>query len=75
MPLYEYKCRECGHRFEVLSRSGSTETRICPKCKAGNTEKLFSSFAVGNSSSPAAAPQAGCAGCSPGRCPFARGEH
>ena len=30
MPLYEFKCRACGHRFEELVRLG--ETPECPKC-------------------------------------------
>jgi len=40
MPLYEYRCRKCGHRFEELVRFG--ETPSCPECSAAEPERLFS---------------------------------
>jgi putative FmdB family regulatory protein len=43
MPLYDYKCRKCGHRFEELVRLGDTPD--CPACHACNPEKLFSTSA------------------------------
>jgi len=44
MPLYEYKCRRCGHRFEEIVRVG--ETPECPSCRASNPERLFSTSAA-----------------------------
>ena len=37
MPLYEYKCVKCGHRFEKIESVNASETKKCPKCghKAG----------------------------------------
>ncbi|HSU83590.1 MAG TPA: zinc ribbon domain-containing protein, partial [Thermoanaerobaculia bacterium] len=33
MPIYEYLCRDCGHRFEILQRMGQgPEGLICPQC-------------------------------------------
>lgn len=43
MPLYEYKCRECGHKFEELV--GLHETPSCPACAAADPERLFSTSA------------------------------
>jgi putative FmdB family regulatory protein len=40
MPIYDFKCRECGHRFEELVRLG--EAASCPKCKAASAERQFS---------------------------------
>ena len=34
MPLYEYKCVKCGHRFEKIESVGASETKKCPKCGA-----------------------------------------
>ena len=60
MPLYEYRCGECGHRFEILQRLGEgSEGLACPRCGARRLAKQFSTFAsVGATEGPAAG--AGC---------------
>jgi putative FmdB family regulatory protein len=45
MPIFEYVCGECNHRFELLVY-GSTQA-ACPKCQATKLEKQISSFGVG----------------------------
>lgn len=48
MPLYEYTCRDCGHRFEVLQRMGADATGLsCPQCGSTAVGKEFSTFASG----------------------------
>ncbi|RTZ94934.1 MAG: zinc ribbon domain-containing protein [Deltaproteobacteria bacterium] len=42
MPIYEYKCEQCGHSFEKLVFAGDREKIICPKCGAPKTKKLMS---------------------------------
>jgi|WetSurMetagenome_2_1015567.scaffolds.fasta_scaffold19965_1 putative FmdB family regulatory protein len=43
MPMYEYKCRECGVKFEILRGISSTHEDIkCPKCCAEKPERLLS---------------------------------
>lgn len=32
MPLYEYKCAKCGHRFEKIENYSAAEVKKCPKC-------------------------------------------
>ena len=44
MPIYEYECRECGHRFELIVRLN--ESPGCPSCHSANLERLISLFAV-----------------------------
>jgi putative FmdB family regulatory protein len=34
LPLYEYKCVKCGHRFEKIESVTASETKKCPKCGA-----------------------------------------
>lgn len=34
MPLYEYKCTKCGHRFEKIQSVSAHVSRKCPKCNA-----------------------------------------
>jgi len=45
MPLYEYECDTCGHRFEVIQKFSDGPVTECPKCK-GVVRKLFSSPAI-----------------------------
>tara|TARA_R110000772_G_scaffold118901_8_gene224772 strand:- start:1529 stop:1783 length:255 start_codon:yes stop_codon:yes gene_type:complete len=40
MPIYEYKCRKCGHQFEKIVRL--SETPNCESCQSADLEKLFS---------------------------------
>jgi putative FmdB family regulatory protein len=68
MPLYEYRCRECGHRFEILQRMGAgAEEAPCPRCGAALPEKQLSTFATSSGGGGASAdPAPGCA--APGGC-------
>jgi putative FmdB family regulatory protein len=43
MPLYEFKCSSCGHRFEELAKVG--EIAPCPACGHAQPERLFSTSA------------------------------
>ena len=44
MPIYEYECRECQNRFELLVLS--SDTPACPECQANDLERLMSLSAV-----------------------------
>jgi putative FmdB family regulatory protein len=41
MPTYEYKCKNCGHAFEVFHSMSSDPVKVCPKC-GGEVKKLIS---------------------------------
>ena len=41
MPLYEYLCDACGHRFEAIQRFSDAPLDTCPKC-GGRVRKLQS---------------------------------
>ena len=45
MPLYEYECSACAHRFEVIQKYSDAPIDICPKCGSA-VSKLFSSPAI-----------------------------
>lgn len=45
MPLYEYECDTCGHRFEVIQKFSDAPLTACPKCQ-GAVRKLLSSPAI-----------------------------
>ena len=45
MPLYEYLCEQCAHRFEVIQKYSDAPVEVCPKC-GGHVNKLLSSPAI-----------------------------
>jgi putative FmdB family regulatory protein len=45
MPLYEYECDQCGHRFEVIQKFSDAPITACAKC-GGPVHKLLSSPAI-----------------------------
>lgn len=65
MPIFEYRCNDCGEDFEKLV-FGSTPVR-CPKCNSRSVKKKFSTFGMrgveikGGGSS-------GCGSCSSSSC-------
>jgi putative FmdB family regulatory protein len=44
MPIYEYRCRNCGHQFEAVVRNAVQPP--CPSCSSDDLERLISMFAV-----------------------------
>jgi putative FmdB family regulatory protein len=46
MPIYEYYCKDCRNKFELLTTYTESEVDIeCAKCHGSNVRKLFSVFA------------------------------
>lgn len=48
MPIYDYKCRKCEERFELLVLGASVP--VCPSCQSEDLEQLISGFAVSSDS-------------------------
>lgn len=47
MPLYEYRCEDCGKAFEMLRRmSEADNAAVCPKCESPRAQRQFSTFAA-----------------------------
>jgi len=45
MPLYEYQCKKCGHRFEKIQKFSDKMVKKCPEC-GGPVEQTISAPAV-----------------------------
>jgi len=45
VPLYEYQCKKCKHRFEKIQKFSDPPVRKCPEC-GGPVEKLLHAPAV-----------------------------
>lgn len=69
MPIFEYKCNDCGTVCEFLEKGKEPQKHKCSKCGNSNMQKILSGFAVGQSKSantceacPACPSQAECSG-------------
>ena len=69
MPIYAYRCRDCGKEFKTLVMSG--ETPVCETCASADLEQQLSLIAApskgGDDSAPAMAGSCdmmgGCGAC------------
>ena len=78
MPIFEYRCSDCGNKFEKLVRRADADVE-CPSCppvaakpKSEPTRKFevqYSTFAAHANGSPKAAASAGMPACAGGMCP------
>lgn len=67
MPIYEYRCAECGEKFDKWQRSMShTEDVRCPKCGSQWVNKAISLFGTSTSSSGGSLSDSSCAPTSSG---------
>jgi putative FmdB family regulatory protein len=64
MPIFEYLCKGCGKRFEVIVLG--SKAAECPQCSGSDLEQQLSKFAAHSHSStsggamPCGAPTGGC---------------
>ncbi|MEL0068144.1 MAG: zinc ribbon domain-containing protein [Gammaproteobacteria bacterium] len=42
MPIYEYKCKACEHKFDKLQKISDEPLEICPDCGKPQLVKLVS---------------------------------
>lgn len=61
MPIFEYRCADCGGQFELFVQSSTTPA--CPSCASEQLDKKLSVFAVGRGQSLVPAMPANCQGC------------
>jgi putative FmdB family regulatory protein len=73
MPIYEYKCEQCGGSYEQMRRMTDADRDLeCPSCKSTAIKRQLSAFATTTASSSAGPspmgggcgkPQCGMGGC------------
>ena len=54
MPIFEYRCKDCGTKFEKIVSNGRSVV-VCQHCSSKRVDKLLSVFAVSGVSREAAA--------------------
>jgi putative FmdB family regulatory protein len=66
MPIYEYRCKRCGHVTSFLEKVDARKSHVCEKCGSKATEKLLSTFAAKSDE----ASTSGDSSCPTGMCPL-----
>lgn len=67
MPIYEYRCKDCGKVFARLQTiANPTKTTPCPACGSDQTGRILSTFAAGSSSAGTGSRPSAAAGCGGG---------
>ena len=46
MPTYEYVCKNCGHRFDVVQSMQDESLTVCPNCGEPQLRKVFAPPAI-----------------------------
>ncbi|MFN3324913.1 MAG: FmdB family zinc ribbon protein [Bryobacteraceae bacterium] len=67
MPIYEYRCEDCGTKFEKLVRGSDTSGPECPSCGQNHLRMELSTFAAHSNGGGSAEPAFG-GGCPAGMC-------
>ncbi|SRR6266436_1530921 len=54
MPIYEYRCQQCGVVFSLLFQHSADANgqQLCTACGSGQTQRLLSTFAIGGRVNP-----------------------
>lgn len=68
MPIYEFVCKPCDKRFEILTTFSRASEAKCPTCGSGNITRVMSAFAARTGGSNGSSSGGGCAGCAAGHC-------
>ena len=64
MPIYEYRCRACGHEFQKLVY-GQTAV-VCPSCQSAEVRRTLSVFGIRSGGNPVASEGGGGGACCAG---------
>jgi len=67
MPIYEYRCRACGHDFEKYV-PGATTSVSCPACDGRDVTRKLSVFGMKTGGEVVPSMSAGGGGCCGGGC-------
>ena len=69
MPIFEYKCKDCDTKFEVLILGGSGGEVVCEHCGGSNVGKQMSVFGFSSGGKFTSSSGGGeCADCASGNC-------
>lgn len=61
MPVFDFKCQECGHKFDIVVSNRNKDQVKCPNCGADKVQQLLSAFSSPRSSGSLPESCSGCA--------------
>lgn len=67
MPIYDFKCTSCGHKFERFTSISQRDAVVCPQCGGKVTRVFEGKWSMGiksGQSSGGCGCGGNCAGCS-----------
>ena len=47
MPIYDFRCLRCGHKFTVLVPMDEKDRVDCPQCRSKEVSQLFTGCSIG----------------------------
>ncbi len=62
MPIFEYRCKKCGSKFEKIVLGSSEREIECPRCHSKDLTKLISAFSSAGTSRSSGAASCGTTG-------------
>ena len=67
MPIYEYRCNNCEHIFELFQSMGADNSKVvCPQCGIPRPDRIFSAFAAGGAAMSSGVSSGSTSGCGNG---------
>jgi len=71
VPIYEFRCQKCGHRFEKLCAMGEDGKNLkCPECGTSKPNRIMSAFRAkgGGKEENSGGATSGCGSCTSSNC-------
>lgn len=51
MPIFDFQCKDCGKKFDLMISNAEKTNATCPECKSINIKQMLSIFNTGGSKS------------------------
>ena len=68
MPIYEFNCKPCKDKFELLISPSKIPDARCPRCGSVKVTRIFSPFFASTGGGSSSSHGSNCAGCASGQC-------
>jgi len=63
VPIFDFECKDCGKKFDLMISNADKDKVKCPQCGAGNIKQLISLFNSSSGVRKSSNMPPDCAGC------------